>query len=85
LSQIETSRWTLRDLQMGDAALIRKMANVDPIRRYQGALRLESGEAIVEFVRAAIFQTIGGPAVSRKAISRSSMCILRRGQKTVSL
>ena len=52
---IHTSRLTLRDLQEGDATLLRRMARVDAIRRYQSLLRLESEEAIVAFIRTAIF------------------------------
>lgn len=52
---IHTSRLTLRDLQEGDATLLRRMARVDAIRRYQSLLRLESEDAIGAFIRAAIF------------------------------
>lgn len=53
--QIHTSRLVLRDLQEDDAPLIRHMAHEDAIRRYQRVLRLESEDAIVEFIRTAIF------------------------------
>ncbi|HEX3107373.1 MAG TPA: GNAT family N-acetyltransferase, partial [Terriglobales bacterium] len=53
--QIPTSRLILRDLQEDDAPLIRHMAHEDAIRRYQRVLRLESEDAIVEFIGTAIF------------------------------
>jgi RimJ/RimL family protein N-acetyltransferase len=44
----------LRDLHEDDAPLIWRMAHEDAIRRYQEVLRLESKDAIVEFIRTAI-------------------------------
>lgn len=52
--QIHTSRLILRDLHEDDAPLIWRMAHEDAIRRYQEVLRLESEDAIVEFIRTAI-------------------------------
>lgn len=52
---VHTSRLTLRDLQRQDAMLIRRMAREDAITRYQSVLKLESENAIAEFIRDAIF------------------------------
>lgn len=52
---LDTPRLVLRDLEEIDVAFIRRMVCEPTIRRYQSLLRLDSEQAIHEFVHAAVF------------------------------
>ena len=51
---LDTARLVLRDLEENDVVFIRRLACEPTIRRYQSLLRLESEQAIQEFVHAAV-------------------------------
>jgi len=55
LFHLDTPRLVLRDLEEIDVAFIRRMVCEPTIRRYQSLLRLDSEQAIHEFVHAAVF------------------------------